>query len=104
MRDLLFVPMEDWDEQWRRNQVVCAELARRHPQHKILFHGVSRNLLGRLRAGRPPAIPRSAVATVSGHPNITTTRPLRGGLERFGWGVRLNLSLMRRHLLQLSRR
>jgi hypothetical protein len=31
MRDLIFVSLENWDEIWRRNQLVCAEWARRHP-------------------------------------------------------------------------
>jgi glycosyltransferase involved in cell wall biosynthesis len=37
MRDLIFVSLEPWDEVWRRNQFVCAELARRFPDRRILF-------------------------------------------------------------------
>ncbi len=41
MRDLIFLSLENWDEVWRRNQFVCAELARRFPKRRILFVGKS---------------------------------------------------------------
>ena len=41
MRDLIFLSLENWDEVWRRNQFVCAELARRFPDRRILFVGKS---------------------------------------------------------------
>ena len=34
---LIFVFLEDWGEVWRRNQFLCAGLARRFPERKILF-------------------------------------------------------------------
>ncbi len=37
MRDLIFVSLEPWDEVWRRNQFVCAELSRRFPGNQVLF-------------------------------------------------------------------
>jgi glycosyltransferase involved in cell wall biosynthesis len=103
MRDLIFISMEDWDEQWRRNQFVCAELARRHPDRKILFVGVPRNIWRHARGGDFATLFRSPVARVPGLPNITTTRPLRVGLERFGWGIWLNQLITRRHVRGLSR-
>ena len=39
MRDLIFFSLENWDEVWRRNQFVCAQLARRFPDRRILFVG-----------------------------------------------------------------
>jgi glycosyltransferase involved in cell wall biosynthesis len=35
--DIVFVSLEPWDEVWRRNQFVCAELAVRFPKRVILF-------------------------------------------------------------------
>jgi glycosyltransferase involved in cell wall biosynthesis len=96
--------MEDWDDQWRRNQFVCAELGRRQPNRKILFLGVPRNLTRLLAAGEIGTILRSPITKVPGHPNITVTRALRVGLERFAAGIKLNQSITRHHLLNLSRR
>ena len=44
MRDLIFVSLENWDDVWRRNQFVCAALAKRFPEMKILFVGLPRNV------------------------------------------------------------
>lgn len=44
MRDLISVSLEDWDEVWRRNQFLCAGLARRFPDRKILFVGLARDV------------------------------------------------------------
>ena len=43
-KDLLFLSLEHWDDIWRRNQFVCATLARRHPDMKILFSGPARDV------------------------------------------------------------
>jgi glycosyltransferase involved in cell wall biosynthesis len=102
MRDLIFVSMEDWDEQWRRNQFVCAELARRHSEMKILFVGVGRNFWRYMAVGDFGTIFRSPVSTVPGLTNITTTRAMRVGLERYDWGVRLNQAISRRHVRGLA--
>jgi teichuronic acid biosynthesis glycosyltransferase TuaH len=102
MRDLIFISMEDWDEQWRRNQFVCAELARRYPKSKILFLGVPRNLWRYAARGDLATIVRSPVKIVTDFPNITFSRALRVGLERFEWGVQLNQSIARRHVRKLA--
>jgi glycosyltransferase involved in cell wall biosynthesis len=34
---LLFFSHEDWDDVWRRNQFICAELTQRHPDLSILW-------------------------------------------------------------------
>jgi glycosyltransferase involved in cell wall biosynthesis len=104
MNDLIFVSMEDWDEVWRRNQFVCAELARRHPEMKILFVGVPRNVWRFAKRGDFGALVRSPITKAAGFGNITITRALRAGLERFEWGVRLNQLLARRHVQKLARR
>ena len=37
MRDLIFVSLEPWNAIWRRNQFLCAELATRFPEMRLLF-------------------------------------------------------------------
>ena len=104
MRDLIFISMEDWDEQWRRNQFVSAELARRHPNAKILFLGVPRNLWRHAARGDLATLFRSPVRSVNEFPNITVSRALRVGLQRFQWGIRLNEFITRRHVRGLAAR
>src|SRR3989442_682630 len=70
-RDLIFVSMEDWDEIWRRNQFVCAELARRHPAMRILFVGLPRNISHDLRQGRFRGQRRTGTYGADGFYNIT---------------------------------
>jgi len=52
MRDIVFIAMEDWDEVWRRNQPVAAGFARRSPEHKVLFVGLSIDISHLIRKGR----------------------------------------------------
>ncbi|RYX82732.1 glycosyltransferase [bacterium] len=37
MRDLIFVSLEPWNAIWRRNQFLCAQLANRFPEMRLLF-------------------------------------------------------------------
>ncbi|HEY9732613.1 MAG TPA: glycosyltransferase [Drouetiella sp.] len=36
---ILFISLEHWDNVWRRNQIVCAQLLSRYPQAEILWVG-----------------------------------------------------------------
>ncbi|HEX8464930.1 MAG TPA: glycosyltransferase [Abditibacterium sp.] len=84
MRDLIFLSLENWDEIWRRNQFVCAELARRFPDRRILFVGKSLFLpdLARHAGSRPG---RQAVKQalsrrfwqVPDFPNISVFNPVK---------------------------
>ncbi len=94
--------MENWDDVWRRNQFVCAGLARRFPNRKILFVGLPVNVTNDIRRGRLPSL--SADAAVPGLPNITLTRPLKLLPDTLGWGRRLNEALFRRHVRAAARR
>lgn len=38
-RQILFISLEHWDNVWRRNQIVCANLLERHPDAEILWVG-----------------------------------------------------------------
>jgi glycosyltransferase involved in cell wall biosynthesis len=102
--DIIFVSLEDWDEIWRRNQFLCARLAHRFPDMKILFVVPPRNVARHLRAGRIGPLLGDASWRVPGHPNIIVTSPLRVGPERFGWGIRINQILARAHVRKMAKR
>ncbi len=94
MQDLIFVSMENWDDVWRRNQFLCAGLARRFPEIKILFVGLPRNVTNDLRHGRLPSL-SAGDTSVPGLPGITLTRPLKLLPDTLTWGRRLNEALFR---------
>ena len=95
--------MENWDDVWRRNQFLCAGLARRFPDKKILFVGLPINVTNDIRRGRLPSL-KSTDSIVPGLPNITLTRPLKLLPDTLGWGRRLNEALFRRHVRAAARR
>ena len=103
MQDLIFVSMENWDDVWRRNQFLCAGLARRFPERKILFVGLTRNATNDIRHGRLPSLAASDT-TVPGLPNITLTRPLKLLPDTLGWGRRVNERLFRSHVRAAAQR
>ena len=103
MRDLIFVSLENWDEVWRRNQFLCAGLARRFPDKKILFVGLPRDFSHSLRRGKVGEWRRASLAPVPELPNITVFRPLKLLPNTLGWGRRLNEALARRQIRQAAR-
>src|SRR4051812_26371966 len=104
MPDLIFVSMENWDEIWRRNQFVCAELARRHPGMKILFVGLARDVSNDLRHGRIAAIRKRATYQLPEFENIVVTHPLKVLPNTFALGRKINERLARRHVAKVARR
>lgn len=103
MPDLVFVSMEDWDDVWRRNQFLCSGLARRYPEMRILFVGLPRHAVRLLQAGEFQPLLGPGNAAVPGLPQVTVTRALRVGPERYDWGVRLNQELTLRHVRRAMR-
>jgi len=103
MPDLIFVSMENWDEVWRRNQFLCAGLARRFPQDKILFVGLPRDVTNDLRRGRLPSL-AAADTPVPGLPNVTLTRPVKLLPNTLVVGRRLNEKLFRDHVRRAAER
>ncbi len=99
---LIFVSMEDWDDLWRRNQFVCAELARKAANRRILFVGVQRNLLRCVRRGDWRSLWRNPTWQVPGLPNITVTTVLRVMPERYVWGRKFNEWITRRHVRKVA--
>ena len=96
--DMIFVSLEDWDEVWRRNQFLCAGLARRFPDRKILFVGLARDVSHSLRHGRLGALRAVPLEAVSEYPNITLLHPLKVFPNTLPWGRRANEVLMRRQI------
>ena len=104
MADLIFVSMEDWDDVWRRNQFLCAGLARRFPDQKILFVGLPRNVSHQLRRGRLSALRAEPDWSPPGLPNITVTRPWKLLPNSVDAGRCLNEAMFRAHVRRAARR
>ena len=100
--DLIFVSLEDWDEVWRRNQFLCAGLARRFPDRKILFVGLPRDVSHSLRHGRLGALRAMPLEAAPEYPNITLLHPLKVFPNTLPWGRRANEVLMRRQIRQAA--
>lgn len=89
--DIIFVSLENWDEIWRRNQFVCAELARRCPTRRILFVGLPRR-------------PGEKVGSLpSDQPNITFVRPYKVVPTSLPGGRRINQIAFRYMVRQAAR-
>jgi teichuronic acid biosynthesis glycosyltransferase TuaH len=102
MRDLIFVSLEDWDDVWRRNQFLCAAIARRFPDIKILFVGLPRNLSRDLRKGNLNALRAPATTTLPDFPNITLTHALKLLPDSLAFGRRINEAMARRHIQSVA--
>src|SRR4051812_8946095 len=98
MNDLIFLSLEDWDEIWRRNQFVCATLARRHPEMRILFVGLPRHAPRLLGAGHFKTVFSNPAYSLPDLPTIPTPQPLRIAPESTDWGLRVNQRLYREHI------
>ena len=103
-RDLIFASLEDWDDVWRRNQFVCAELVRRDQQRRILFVALPRNVSHDLRHGRVAALRRTVTYPAPGVERVTVTHPLKLLPDSLVWGRRVNEWLYRRHVRRAARR
>ncbi len=90
--------LEDWDDIWRRNQFLCAAYARRHPDAKILFVGLPRDVTGRLRQGHWSELRGVLDWSPPGLPNITITRFAKLFPNALVPGRKMNEALMRSHI------
>jgi glycosyltransferase involved in cell wall biosynthesis len=102
--DLIFVSMENWDDIWRRNQFVCAELVRRRPDLRILFVGLPINVSNSLRRGRVGEIFRASTYAVPGFDRITVTHPPKLLPDSLAAGRAVNEALWRRHVRRVAGR
>lgn len=103
MNDLIFVSLENWDDIWRRNQFLCASLARRYPTMKILFVGLSRNVSHNIRCGNLRALRSRATRTLTEFPNITVTHALKLWPDSIDAGRFLNETMARHHIARVAR-
>lgn len=104
MRDLIFISLETWDEVWRRNQFLCAGLARRFPAMKILFVEPPRDVSHHLKKRSLAPLRESATRTLPDFPNIIITKPLKLLPNSLASGQRVNQKLARQHLRSESKR
>lgn len=102
MRDLIFISLEDWDDIWRRNQFVCATLARRFPDIKILFVGQPRDVPNLVRRGQWSEFLKARTTQVPGLPNLTVTNCLKLLPDSVGPTRRLNHRFARSHIRRLA--
>ncbi len=87
---LIFVSLEDWDDVWRRNQPLCAGLARRDPGAPILFVGLALDVSHCLRRGKIKALFQARRRRLPEMPSITVLKPLKLLPNSLAWGRRFN--------------
>jgi teichuronic acid biosynthesis glycosyltransferase TuaH len=80
--DVVCLSLEPWDDVWRRNQHLAAQLLRLRPSLRLLFAAVPVDVAWSLRQGRWPA--RSALQPVGGTGRLWTMAP-RKWLPRRVW-------------------
>jgi teichuronic acid biosynthesis glycosyltransferase TuaH len=102
MTDLIFVSLEDWDDIWRRNQFVCAELARRHPQARILFVAPPRNFSRDLATLNVKNLRGRSVTKPRGFDNIIVFRPEKLLPNSLSFGRSVNAAILRRQVRKMS--
>lgn len=104
MRDLIFISLETWDEVWRRNQFVCAGLAKRFPEMKILFVEPPRDVSHHLKKRSLAPLREGATRVLPDFPNITITKPLKLLPNSLKAGQQINQRLARKHLKAESKK
>jgi glycosyltransferase involved in cell wall biosynthesis len=104
------VSLENWDEVWRRNQFLCAGLARRDPARRILFVGLPHNLSYALRCGGLKKAMRMAFSfSAKKHeinpefPNLTLFRPVKLAPNSLGIGRLINEAIFRSQVRRMAR-
>lgn len=102
MHDIIFVSMENWDEIWRRNQFVVSELAKRFPDKRILFVGLTRDFSHELRTGK--VLRRRKVASSASQiPNVSLTNPPKLLPNSIPFCRRINEWMFRVHVRRAAR-
>ena len=96
--------MENWDDIWRRNQFLCAGLARRNPQTQILFVGLPRDYTHAIRARDFSCFVQTATYKVPEFPNITVTHPPKLLPNTFVPGRLINEAVFRLHVKAAAKR
>ncbi|BCM90902.1 putative teichuronic acid biosynthesis glycosyltransferase TuaH [Abditibacteriota bacterium] len=77
MRDLIFVSLEPWNAIWRRNQFLCAQLAARFPEMRLLFVESPLFTLDSWKSRkRVPTFSRR-LRRIEGFPNVRAFTPVK---------------------------
>ncbi len=103
MNDIVFVSLETWDEVWRRNQFLCAEFSKRHPERQILFVGPPVDVSNMIRSGNFRDLAKGRQRSLPDYPNITVTRPLKLAPTTLSSGKAINELMSRQHLRRMIR-
>jgi teichuronic acid biosynthesis glycosyltransferase TuaH len=104
MRDIIFVSLENWDQIWRRNQFLCAGLARRFPQSKILFVNPSRHVFHHVRRRQIASLKGPKTWIVPELPNVTVTRPLKWLPDSAPGATLFNEAMLRHYIRRDAQR
>jgi len=104
MNDVVFLSLENWDDIWRRNQFVCAELSRRNPGMKILFVALPRDVSNAVRRGKIGKLFRDSCYAAPGFGNITIVHPDKLLPNSIAVGRRWNEGAYRRAIAAEVRR
>jgi teichuronic acid biosynthesis glycosyltransferase TuaH len=103
-RDLIFISLERWDDVWRRNQFVCAELARRDPASKILFLTPPRDLSNAVRSRDWSRLRPQREWSPVELSNITVSTPTKALPNTLSAGRAFNARMVRDHVRAMMRR
>ncbi len=101
-RGLVFISLESWDDIWRRNQFVCAELAVRG--YEILFVQPSKDWSAGLRRGDWAQFASEPRWSPPGLKNVSIIRPVKIAPKSMLLGRVANAALRKRLILAELRR
>ncbi len=104
MHDIIFVSMENWDEIWRRNQFVVAELSRRFPQQKILFVGLARDFSHAIRKRDWQKMRGEKLTPLPDFPNVILTNAPKLLPNTIPFCRGINEATLRRHVKNAARK
>ncbi|HSI13298.1 MAG TPA: glycosyltransferase [Chthoniobacter sp.] len=103
--DMIFISLESWDEIWRRNQFLCAELVRRNPQAKILFVAPARDVSNALRRRELGSLRAPSLEEVPGFDGrVVVTRAWKLLPNSLSLGRRMNEAMLRSHVRRMAGR
>ena len=108
LRDTIFVSLENWDEVWRRNQFLVAEMARLAPNRTFLFVGLPTDVTHQMRRGNF-GILRGAIAgpgiitSPAGLPNVRLLHAVKWLPNTLRLGRKINQWAERRQIQRAAR-
>ena len=101
--ELVVCSLEPWDDVWRRNQFVCAELGRRNRDRKIAFVTPPRDLSNAVRRRHWSRLCPQRDWSPEGLSNITVSTPTKALPNTLSAGRVFNSSLLKNHVRAVMR-